>query len=99
MKYRWQILLRTIVLALAPLVGSAQEGAPLIHEGIVAAPVAQVWAAYTTQAGLESWMVAHAEIDLRVEELGNERAERVGLGERGKLVAEFEVLQDVMHVR
>lgn len=38
----------------------------LRHEGIVEAPVDQVWAAMTTKEGLESWMVAHASTDLRV---------------------------------
>jgi uncharacterized protein YndB with AHSA1/START domain len=37
-----------------------------VTEGIVEAPLDQVWAAFTTKQGLESWMVAHAEIDLRV---------------------------------
>lgn len=39
---------------------------PLVHEGIVEAPVADVWAAFTTKEGIESWMVPHGEIDLRV---------------------------------
>ena len=39
-----------------------------------------------------------AEIDLGIEELADERAEGVGLGERGELVAEFEVFQDVLNI-
>ncbi len=35
-------------------------------EAIVDAPVAQVWHAFTTREGVESWMVAHAEVDFRV---------------------------------
>lgn len=46
--------------------GGAGEAPPLVHEGIVEAPVAQVWEAFTTKKGAESWMVAHAEIDLRI---------------------------------
>jgi hypothetical protein len=38
------------------------------------------------------------EVDVRVEELVDQRAERVRLGERGQLVAELEVLQDVLDV-
>lgn len=38
----------------------------LVVEGVVDAPVADVWRAFTTKAGLESWMVPHAEIDLKV---------------------------------
>jgi uncharacterized protein YndB with AHSA1/START domain len=37
-----------------------------VTEGIVEAPLEAVWAALTTKAGMESWMVAHAEIDLKV---------------------------------
>ncbi len=39
---------------------------PLRHGAIVDAPVDQVWAAFTTKEGLESWMAAKAEIELRV---------------------------------
>ena len=60
----------TVVLALAvaaicvPAAGA--EDNPLVHEGIVAAPLEDVWTAFTTKAGLESWMVAHAEIELKI---------------------------------
>ena len=40
-----------------------------------------------------------AEIDFGIEELADERAEGVGLGEGGELVAEFEVFEDVLDVR
>jgi uncharacterized protein YndB with AHSA1/START domain len=55
-----------VTLTLLPARASAQDDHPLIHEGIVGAPPDQVWAAFTTKAGLESWMVAHAEIDLKL---------------------------------
>jgi len=45
---------------------SADAGEALRHEGIVDAPVADVWAAFATKEGQESWNVAHAEIDLHV---------------------------------
>jgi uncharacterized protein YndB with AHSA1/START domain len=38
----------------------------LVHEGVIAAPVEKVWAAYTTSDGLQSWMAPHAEIDVRI---------------------------------
>jgi uncharacterized protein YndB with AHSA1/START domain len=38
----------------------------LVHEGVVAAPVGEVWAAFTTGKGQESWMVAHSEVELKV---------------------------------
>ena len=42
------------------------DGGTLVHEGIVNAPIGAVWKAFTTREGLESWMVPHAEIDLKV---------------------------------
>ncbi len=49
------------------LVARAAAGQDTLrHEVIVDAPVDQVWSAFTTKQGLESWMAAHAEVDLRV---------------------------------
>jgi uncharacterized protein YndB with AHSA1/START domain len=39
---------------------------PLVHEGLVEAPLAEVWNVWSTGAGLRQWMAPHAEIDLRV---------------------------------
>jgi len=66
MKNRTMVASLVIALALLPNVVRARDEKPLVHEGFVNAPLEQVWAAYATKAGLESWMVAHAEIDLRV---------------------------------
>lgn len=41
-------------------------GDVLRHEAIVDAPVEDVWKAFTTKEGIESWMVPKADIDLRV---------------------------------
>jgi uncharacterized protein YndB with AHSA1/START domain len=38
----------------------------LVHQATIPAPVADVWNAFPTSEGFESWAVAHAEIDLRV---------------------------------
>jgi uncharacterized protein YndB with AHSA1/START domain len=38
----------------------------LSHEAVVDAPVADVWKAFTTREGIESWMVPRASIDLKV---------------------------------
>lgn len=38
----------------------------LIHEGVVAAPLGDVWKAFTTKEGQESWMVAHSEVELKI---------------------------------
>src|SRR5688572_15879058 len=38
----------------------------LVSEAVVNAPVEAVWSAWTTVEGIQSWMVAKADIDLRV---------------------------------
>ena len=60
------IVVLALVLAAASLPAVGAEETPLVHEGIVAASVAEVWGAFTTKEGLESWMVAHSEIELKV---------------------------------
>lgn len=45
---------------------SAQDISPIVSEGLVEAPVAAVWAAWTTSEGLRSWLAPHADMDLRV---------------------------------
>ena len=55
-----------ISLALACSSTWAQSDAPLIHEGVVDAPLQKVWDAWTTNAGLQSWLDPHAEIDFRI---------------------------------
>jgi uncharacterized protein YndB with AHSA1/START domain len=57
------------VLALAgSLVASPvnAETQTLVTEAIINAPVTEVWRLFTTKDGMESWMVAHAEIELKV---------------------------------
>src|SRR5688572_15022296 len=46
--------------------GILGDDGTLVHEAMIKAPIEKVWEAFTTKAGLESWMAAHAEIDLRV---------------------------------
>ena len=55
-----------IFLAVLPEICRPQISDRLVHEGTVNAPLEQVWAAFTTKEGLESWMAAHAEIELRL---------------------------------
>jgi uncharacterized protein YndB with AHSA1/START domain len=38
----------------------------VVSEAVVAAPVSDVWKAFTTRAGIESWMVGAGDIDLRI---------------------------------
>jgi uncharacterized protein YndB with AHSA1/START domain len=46
-----------------PIGGGSDQ---VVTEGVVEAPVEDVWAALATKEGLESWNVAHAEVDLKV---------------------------------
>ena len=48
------------------IVLSAASVEPVVTESIVNAPIEAVWNAFTTRQGLESWMVAKTEIELKV---------------------------------
>ena len=52
------------ILLCGAMLFAAAPAEPIVTEGIVNAPVDAVWKAFTTQQGLESWMVAKTEIDL-----------------------------------
>ena len=60
-----------LTVALLTLLPVRPLSEPAVTDAIVAvavvdAPASEVWKAWTTSGGVESWMVAHAEIDLRV---------------------------------
>ena len=62
----------TPILAISSLLIANAEGqsvpsvGPLVHEGLIEAPLETVWQAWTTSEGLRSWLAPHAEIDLRI---------------------------------
>ena len=58
--------LQAAMVAVIAIVGLAADQPPLIHQAIVDASVDEVWLAFTSKDGLESWMAAHAAIDLRL---------------------------------
>jgi uncharacterized protein YndB with AHSA1/START domain len=63
------VTMYALALMIMATIGSPREApnlAPLVHKGIVNAALQKVWVAFTTKEGMESWMVAHAEMDLRV---------------------------------
>lgn len=60
------LLVFVMLFVFLPNIGRAQDDNQIVHEGIVNAPLNQVWAAFTTREGLESWMAAHAEIELKL---------------------------------
>ena len=63
----WQRLLTGSIAGISLVAPPAHaELAPLVTEAIINAPVSEVWRLFTTREGLESWMVAHAEIELKV---------------------------------
>jgi len=45
---------------------SSNDPTRQVTEAVVDAPADAVWKAFTSKEGMESWMVAHAEIDLKV---------------------------------
>jgi uncharacterized protein YndB with AHSA1/START domain len=57
------IVVATVVASFA---ASALADRTLMHEAVINAPLADVWNAFTTNEGFESWAVARAEIDLRI---------------------------------
>ena len=64
-----KLLVLLLAIACGPLTalaGGRGGDDRLVHEGVVAAPVKDVWAALTTEEGQESWMVAHSEVELKV---------------------------------
>ena len=67
MRIKLLMLLLAIVCGTVPPPAVGQGGDNrLVHEGVVAAPLKDVWTAFTTKEGQESWMTAHSEIELKV---------------------------------
>jgi uncharacterized protein YndB with AHSA1/START domain len=56
-----------LILAIMTFAGTTLATESIVTEGVVAAPVATVWNAWTTSAGLRTWLAPHADIDLRVD--------------------------------
>jgi uncharacterized protein YndB with AHSA1/START domain len=84
MTIRRRFLFLVAALCIARAAG-AQDA--VVTEGVIAAPVAEVWAAFTTGPGLRSWMAPHAEIDLRVDGLMRVNYKPEGtLGDGGTIV-------------
>jgi len=55
----------TAFLILSPTVWG-QSVDPLVHQGLINAPIEKVWKAWTTSEGLRSWLAPHAEIELAI---------------------------------
>lgn len=55
-----------LVLMTMLLVPVAHAQSSINAEGVVDAPVARVWEAWTTTPGLQAWLAPHADIQLRI---------------------------------
>jgi uncharacterized protein YndB with AHSA1/START domain len=64
--YRASFLTSIIAVASASAQHTSTRKSTLRHEGLIDAPVQEVWKAFTTNDGLKSWMAPLADIDLRV---------------------------------
>ena len=60
------ILVVVALMSLAQSPVSSGPSEPIDVEAIVDAPVGAVWDAFTTKAGIESWMTAAGDVDLRI---------------------------------
>lgn len=58
--------LPALCLALLPAAHATDR---IVSEGVIDAPVATVWAAWTTTDGLKAWLAPHVDIDLRLDGL------------------------------
>lgn len=64
-RMKLRILMLMLLAALAP--GTAMAGERVLRtEAVVHAPASEVWKAFTTKDGIQSWMVPVAEVDLRL---------------------------------
>lgn len=66
--------------------GSVLANETITTEGMIDAPVAEVWSSWTTTGGLEAWLAPHAEIDLRIDGLMRTNYDKNGsLGDSGTI--------------
>lgn len=63
------LALFVLVVCLVSFPGPGRANESVVTEGVVGAPVVAVWNAWTTAAGLKSWLAPHADIDLRIDGL------------------------------
>src|SRR5262245_11615542 len=61
----WTLVV-TVVSTIWMSVGLSASTDPIVTEAVINAPIAEVWKDCTTKDGIESWMVAKTDIDLRV---------------------------------
>jgi uncharacterized protein YndB with AHSA1/START domain len=75
-----------LLLLFAGTPGSALSHETITTEGMIDAPVADVWSAWTTTSGLKGWLAPHAEIELRIDGLMRTNYDPEGsLGDSGTI--------------
>ena len=80
------LALLTLVVCLLASASQAKASESIVTEGVVSAPVAAVWNAWATTAGLKSWLAPHADIDLRIDGLMRSNYDPKGsLGDSGTI--------------
>ncbi|MBI4363981.1 MAG: SRPBCC domain-containing protein [Candidatus Latescibacteria bacterium] len=62
----WSHLAALLLLITPDPCAAAAGAASIVNEAVIDAPAGEVWRLITTKEGMESWIVPHAEIDLRV---------------------------------
>ena len=62
-------IITTFLTLTATTFSLAAQLPPVVSEGIVDAPLAEVWKAWTTAEGMRSWLAPKADIDLRIDGL------------------------------
>src|SRR5690606_37572992 len=80
----------TLVRLRAERDAAQSEPPPLIHETILAAPIDNVWRAWTTSAGLSAWLAPRADADLRIG--GKLRVAYDAAGLFGDTAVEYEIM-------
>lgn len=67
MKFKASVIAAVLVAGgLCPTSSIAAQDDRIAHEAVLNASLDEAWAAFTTAAGLEAWMVPHADIELKV---------------------------------
>jgi uncharacterized protein YndB with AHSA1/START domain len=64
MKHR--VIFTVLIASILIMAATVHAQSVVVTEGIVNAPVAEVWRSFTTKEGIESWMVAKTDIELRL---------------------------------
>ena len=65
-RFRFAIIIVALVGVRASAQHTSNPKSTLRHEGLIDAPIHEVWNAFTTTEGLKSWMAPLADIELRV---------------------------------